>query len=347
MSKSGADIGFLLKKATAFARQHKKMEAEALFLEVLEVDPDNFQAKKGLEALVSLSIPQWHFDMLADENRNFAFQRAIEKFVSNDSNVLDLGTGSSLLALMAARAGAKSVLGCEVNPDIAQVAQKVVVMNGYHDRVNIVGKHSNQIEMGVDFEEKFDVILAEVLDTGGLGEGVLPSLRHATEHLAKPNAIILPSGISLNAVLVEAKRLQKVNPIHEISGFDLSAFQDFSMSDTYKPINLKDEPHEKLSDVFPLRTYDFRNLPAEIPFDNPEVESYKVKCTASGQLQAVAFWFDMHMGDEASYSSGPDGELVHWQQAVYFFEKPIDIKKGQQVDLQALFSDELIRFRLT
>ncbi|MFY0591708.1 50S ribosomal protein L11 methyltransferase [Roseivirga sp.] len=346
MKSSDDEISFLLKKAIALSDLGRKIEAEALYLEVLDLDSDNFHAKNGLETLVSLSIPQWHFDMLADENRNKAFQKAIEEYVNKNSNVLDIGTGSGLLAMMAAKAGAKSVLGCEVNTDIAEVAEKVVAANGYQDRIRIVGRHSDRLKKGADFEEKFDVIIAEVLDTGGLGEGVLPSLRYAINNLAKSNATIIPSGISLKAVLIEAPKLQAVNPIREISGFDLSPFQQFRVSDTYKLINLKREPHKVLSDVFPLRSFDFKKLPKPTEFDAPDIEPLKINCTGEGQLHGVAFWFDMHMGPEDSYSSGPDGELVHWHQAIFFFENPIDVKKGQQINLETLYSDELIRFRL-
>ena len=60
----------------------------------------------------------WHFDMMSDLKRNDAYERALIAAVKPGSIVLDIGTGSGLLAMMAARAGAKHVYACEMNPDV-------------------------------------------------------------------------------------------------------------------------------------------------------------------------------------------------------------------------------------
>ena len=348
MSKaSSQSIQELLSLGTSLAERGKKQEAEEMFMKVLDSEPDNYHAKQGLESLITMKIPQWHFDMLADTERNNAFEKAIYKAVNEKSIVLDIGTGSGLLAMMAARQGAKSVVACEVNPDIAKVADRVVRANGYQNQIQVHAKHSDSLMKGVDFQEKFDVIVSEILDTGGLGEGVLPSLRYALKHFAKPSATVIPAGIALKAKLIEIPRLHKVNPVNDISGFDLSVFNEFNVSDSYNLVNLNQEEHRGLSDVFPLRAYDFYNIPDEVTFEEPEEEPYTITCTADGLLQGVAFWFDLHMNKEDTLSSGPDGELVHWQQAVYYFEKPPVVKKGEKVTIKALYSDSLIRFRLT
>lgn len=348
MSKaSNQSVQKLLSQGNLLAEQGMKLAAEEMYMEVLELEPENYLAKNGLERLITLKIPQWHFDMLADTDRNDAFEKAINKVINEQSSVLDIGTGSGLLSMMAARKGAKSVVACEVNPDIAKVAERVVAANGFKDKIKVFAKHSDALEEGKDFEEKFDVIVSEILDSGGLGEGVLPSLRYANEHFAKSNATIIPAGISMQAKLVEIPRLHKVNPIRNVSGFDLSIFDEFSVSDSYNLVNLNHEAHKGLSNVFPLRAYDFYNIPSPITLDQPEEESYAIACTNDGLLQGVAFWFDLHMDREDTLSSGPEGELVHWQQAIYYFETPLAVKKGENITIKTLYSDSLIRFRLS
>lgn len=340
------DIDLKVALADLLMRKGEKEKAEELYLEVLELDPGNGFAKQGLEKLITLKIPEWHFDMLADPLRNEAFNRAIQRGVQKGDRVLDIGTGSGLLAMMAIRSGAGSVVACEANPDIAKVAEKVIATNGYQNSIKVIAKKSDQIgeeECG----GKFDIIVSEILASGALGEGVVPTLRHASKYLAKSGAKIIPAGISLKARLVEVPRLNKVNPIKDISGFDLSDFDEFRVSDTSNLITIKQEEHTFLSDEFSLRSYDFYNIPdKEVPLEEPEVETYTIECVEKGQLQAVVFWFDLHMDECHSYSSGPEGGLVHWQQAIYYFEDPMEVKKGQQVSLQALYSDCLVRFRL-
>ncbi|MEL7220183.1 MAG: 50S ribosomal protein L11 methyltransferase [Bacteroidota bacterium] len=44
---------------------------------------------------------------------------------------MDIGTGSGLLAMMAARAGAQEVVACEMNPLLAEAASQIVEQNGF------------------------------------------------------------------------------------------------------------------------------------------------------------------------------------------------------------------------
>lgn len=333
--------------AEMFEGEGNTKEAIKVYQHIIKYELSSDGAKHALELIRSKSIPNWHFDMLSDTRRNDAFEKAISKVATEKSRALDIGTGSGLLAMMAARAGAASVLACEENSDLANVAERIVEANGYGDNIRVVNKRSDQLEEGDDFEQKFDLIVSEILDSGGLGEGILSSLRQAKREMGRPDVKIIPAGISLKAHLIEFPERNRVNPIKDISGFDLSIFNEFRVSDTYVPVDLKHEDYLPLSEVFNLRAYDFYNIHAlEIDFDNPEVDSIQVEIRQEGQVQAVAFWFDLHMDEDDSYSTGPGGELDHWLQAVYFFEEPKAVSKGDQVAIKALYSDWMVRFRL-
>lgn len=337
----------LLSLGHLFTEQSKHTEAERVYQHILKVEPDNRNAKHSLEGMLSLKIPKWHFDMLADAKRNDAFEKSINKTVDKKSRVLDIGTGSGLLSMMAARSGAESVLACEVNPEISKVAERIIEANDFKKKITVVNKRSDHMEEGQDYTGRFNVIVSEILDSGGLGEGVLPSLRDAKREMGTTDVKIIPAGISLKAQLIEIPKLHQVNPVKNISGFDLSIFDDFRVSDTYTPVNLGNQDYTVLSDVFALRAYDFYNIhDHEIDFDNPEVDTLEIEAIKDGQIQAIAFWFDLHMDEEDTYSSGPGGELDHWLQAVYFFETPRNVSKGEKTSLKALYSDWMVRFRL-
>ena len=334
--------------AEMFEGEGKNDDAIKVYQHIVAHNPNSESSKHSLERILSKTVPKWHFDMLSDTKRNDAFDKTIKKVVNRKSRVLDIGTGSSLLAMMAARAGAESVVACEVNPGIAKVADRIVEANGYSESIKIVNKRSDQLEEGEDYKNKFDLIVSEILDSGGLGEGVLSSLRQAKREMGTADVKIIPAGISLKAQLIEIPERYRVNPIKDISGFDLSIFNEFSVSDTDVPVDLKSEEYQPLSKVFDLRAYDFYNIhEQEIDFDDPEIDLHQVEICKAGQVQAVAFWFDLHMDEEDTYSSGPAGELNHWLQAVYFFEQPKDVSIGDEISLKALYSDWMVRFRLT
>ncbi len=61
----------------------------------------------------------------------------LERHIESGMKVLDLGTGSGILAISAAKLGASSVLGLDIDPVATKVAAENVVLNGVQDRVKI------------------------------------------------------------------------------------------------------------------------------------------------------------------------------------------------------------------
>ncbi len=73
----------------------------------------------------------WHFNMVNDEPRNAAFARAIAHMVKPGQRVLEIGTGSGLLAMLAARdeqgaPRAAQVITCEANPLLSRLATQII-----------------------------------------------------------------------------------------------------------------------------------------------------------------------------------------------------------------------------
>lgn len=97
----------------------------------LDIDPQNTSARSGLDHTLALVLPQWHNAMLNDTNRNDAFVEAIKAAVTASSTVLDIGTGTGSLAMMASRAEAAKVTGCELVGILAQTASEIVKQNGF------------------------------------------------------------------------------------------------------------------------------------------------------------------------------------------------------------------------
>lgn len=341
------DVQGLMDMAGYLQERYKFAEAEKYFNQVLEKVPNHKEAQKSLRKLRSYKIPGWHFDMLEDTARNDAYQTAIERALKKKPNarVLDIGTGSGLLAMMAARAGASEVIACEMHSELAGVAKEIVKANGYTDKIKVINKKSTDLVKGVDFTEKFDLIVSEILDCGGLGEGVVPTLRHAKKTLMKLGGIMLPAGIKLYGQLIEIPKKYLVNPIKQISGFDLSAFDQFRPLEEYTRVFLKREEHTALTEPFFICQYDFLQLPEMGP-SQEDISRKEVKITVNGNIQAIAFWFDLKMDDEETYSSGPKGEMVHWGQAVYFFGEQKAVNSGDSQSLHVIASESMLKFRL-
>ena len=284
--------------------------------------------------------------MLADQARNDAFQQAIEKAVTPESIVLDIGTGSGLLAMMAARAGAKHVYACEMNKDLAEVAKKVVATNGYADRVTIFHKKSTDLNVGEELPEKADILVSEILDAGLLGEEVLPTFRHAREHLLTPGAKIIPHSAQIYGTLIESAYQKRLNPIRTISGFDLSPFNIFTGTQDYVRVDLKSLPHRVLSETFPIHTISFVDLPRDRSGQNSLRIPIEAKIIESGSIHGLAFWFDLWVDEDIKLSTAMNGEMIHWGQALHMFEEERRTSPGKRVKVNAHITDKYLQFSL-
>lgn len=338
------DVDGLILQGNAYQQSGDTVQAMASYEAVLEKEPKHIGVRRNLAKLLQQKIPGWHFNMLADEARNQAYDNALQKAIRSGDKVLDIGTGSGLLAMMAIRAGASRVDACEMVPELAQTAEKIIAQNHYSSQINVIADKSVNVKIGEQMPEKADLLVSEILDAGLLGEGVLPSVRHAKKQLLKENAIIIPQAATLKGMLVDLPKRKLVNPIKQISGFDLSYFDRFRSPGLYNTIHLKNEIYHSLTDVTALTTIDFQDIPPALS-DN-EAESYSIPLTIkhSGEANAFVFWFDLRVFEDIEVSSSPDGEMKHWGQAVYYFEDVKKVQTGEQLTIQMLRNDMMIQF---
>ncbi len=307
----------------------------------LELDPNNKEARDNLRELNSRAIQHWHFPMLADDTRNDAFDAAIQRLVGPGDRVLDIGTGSGLLAMMAARAGAEHVWAVEMIPELADAAGRIVADNGFSEKITILGRNSMTLDVEEDLDGEVDVIISEILDAGLLGEGVIPTLRHAVANLGRPGAKVLPAAATVTGALMELPERARYSPLGEISRFDLSRMNEFRNPAAYRSVQLNHETHRQLSEPFHVVTFEFADLPTTER--NRRVE---IPITESGTAHAVVFWFDLHLDAETTVSTGPDGALQHWDQALQFFENGPDVTAGDRLPLLIGHTDKRIYFEL-
>lgn len=100
-------------------------------------------------------------ECLLDKKRVTSFEKAISEVVKEGDIVLDCGTGSGILALFAAKAGASKVYAVEIAEDIAEFARKNVEASKYSSQIAVINTDAKNLKLS----EKIDVVTAEMLDT--------------------------------------------------------------------------------------------------------------------------------------------------------------------------------------
>jgi hypothetical protein len=147
-----------------------------------------FRARRLLSSLVS----SYHVPM-NDARRNAAWDKAIRRAIHPYTCALEIGTGGGMLALMAARAGAKKITTCERDPILASVAREIVERNGFADRITIISKASAELLPGEDVEVPADLLFSDIFADDLFGFEPLTALADARRRLTKPDAVVVPA----------------------------------------------------------------------------------------------------------------------------------------------------------
>lgn len=201
-------------------------DARALCLEALVLAPDDAELATLARPLIARNIEPWYFTMMQDEARHALYGQAISQTVRPGSTVLDIGAGSGLFAMMAAKAGA-TVIACERDPVVADAARAVVAANGMTDRVAVVSADALSLRIGVDLPEPADALIWDNLANNLFGAGCAGTLHHACAHLLKPGARVLPGRVEIVTALATDLRPAD-RTMSTAAGFDMRAFNQLS-----------------------------------------------------------------------------------------------------------------------
>lgn len=129
-------------------------------------------------------------ECLLDNKRTSLFKRAIEKVVKPGDLVLDIGTGSGVLSLFAARAGARRVLAFEISKEVSKMTANNVKVNRFSDAVKVM----NQDAMKATLSNSADVVIMEMLDTCLIAEQQAPVINKLiVSGVINDSTIVIPS----------------------------------------------------------------------------------------------------------------------------------------------------------
>jgi tetratricopeptide (TPR) repeat protein len=313
-------------------------EAVVEIKKALAIKPESQLYQRNLRALLSRIIPPWHFAMLADHDRNDAFRRAIEKHCKDAGVVLEIGTGSGLLAMMAAKAGARQVITCEEVPVIAENARRIIEANGYGKVISLYSVRSNHLAVGRELPERADVLIAEILSSEILAEGAMEAMADAKERLLKDNARIIPQAVSICGALVSSPALKELTSVNTVEGFDLSTFNEFAPFLITVPAGTH---YEVVSETF---------LPSNLTMGQRLIAStvdLPVTAGKTATVHGILQWMKVFLDEETILENAPGktGSTDHWGAVFHPFSKPLEVKAGQIVNIRCEIDGTSLKMR--
>lgn len=260
-----------------------------------------------------------HRVLLSDSARTEAYAAALAEAVTPGMSVLDLGTGSGILAMLAARAGAGRVIGVDVDP-IVRLARQVVEANGLGHVVTLLETDSRDLDLGPEI----DLIVTECMGNFFVTDEMQRAVADARRFL-RPGGRFLPSRIDLFLAPVFFPQL------HEIE-FWREEHYGLSFDPMVAPAENQCYVHHVPAEVLigPAVAYDRIEL-HEMRQDLDQRVSLPIERALT--LHGFVGWFDAQLTPSLVLSTSPGAARTHWAQTLFPIP-PVSVRPGDAVDLR-------------
>merc|ERR1711976_786394 len=245
-----------------------------------------------------------HEEMLKDETRTLTYRNSMwhNKHLFKGKTVLDVGCGTGILSMFAAKAGAAKVIGVDMS-SIVDYAKKIVADNNLSDIVTIIRGKVEEIQLPVP---KVDIIISEWMCYCPFYESMLDTVLYARDKWLVEGGLMFPDKATLYLTGIE-DRQYKDDKIHwwdDVYGFNMSSIRKVAISE-------------------------------------PLVDSVDHKCVVTNNclikkidyLHALVTFFTVefsHCHKRIGFSTSPEHQYTHWKQTVFYLDDYITCTKGEE-----------------
>jgi predicted RNA methylase len=240
--------------------------------------------------------------LLGQKSRLNKFKQAIQEVVKEGYFVVDVGTGSGILAILAAKAGASRVIAIDVNPESLDYAKRAAQMNGVEQVIEFIeGNFSGFVP-----ENKADVVICEMLSSMMLIEQQIPASFHSRKNILKPNGVLLPQEVTVYIVPVECMEI----------------WERFQYEDLRFPRVVQTATHDAIRDLAEiqiLENFDLMNLKENVIVD----KTLHFSTVGSGTVHGLVGMFESKLYGDIQLKM-EDG----WKQLFIPLIKPIEVAVG-------------------
>jgi len=273
--------------------------------------------------------------LLADDDRVERFREAIHAVVRPGDVVVDIGSGTGLLAYFACQAGAARVFAIEEGR-VVSLAREIALINRFADRVEFFNDSSFRVEL----PERADVLISETLWNFGLGEGLADVLADARRFL-KPAARIVPEAVELHVAAVQSDRCYSMlyDRPADRHGIDFSPLR-------YYQVNNVQMPHLDADGYLGAPAH-LLTVRADEPSASDIDASATVAVTTAGVLHGVLGWFRARLSPGVWLDNEPPSVKSSWAHAFFPMQNPVGVQPGDEISirLQAAEQGSIWRWR--
>lgn len=266
---------------------------------------------------------EYHRTLIADRVRNQAFHDALARVIQRGTTtVADIGAGTGLIGLMAAKLGAREVLMYEA-AEVAGVAAATIKTNRAR-ACHLMPCHSTEM----DDPPRVDVVVSETLGNYALEENIIATLADAQRRHLKDGGVMIPARIRQLIVPVVSDRIHRELVVWDEVGFDidLSDARKMSLNNAY----VRGLAQSDLLDGgAAAKVWDTVTLGSDTKSNRKGEVSWRLD--APQTVHGFAYWWDADLIDGVTLSTAPDAPRTHWEQLYFPLEAPMTVAAGESV----------------
>jgi type I protein arginine methyltransferase len=270
--------------------------------------------------------------MLKDEVRTRGYMNAIvqNKHLFKDKVVLDVGCGTGILCMFAAKAGAKHVIGVDMSSIIEQ-ARTIVEVNGFKDKITLLKGKMEEVVLPAGIE-KVDIIISEWMGYCLLYESMLDTVLYARDRYLVEGGLIFPDKATMMVTAIEDGdyKDEKIEFWRNVYGFDMSCIREMAL---LEPLVDVVQAEAIVTDHCKLWTVDIQTVKKEdLAFECP----FRLQMRRRDYVHALVAYFDIdfsHAHKPVRFSTGPHAKYTHWKQTVFYLTDPVTAEEGEVVEV--------------
>ncbi|GAB6028597.1 Protein arginine N-methyltransferase 1 [Chamberlinius hualienensis] len=270
-----------------------------------------------------------HEEMLKDEVRTMTYRNAMyhNRHLLKGKIVLDIGCGTGILSMFAAKAGAAKVIGIECS-SIVEHAQKIVKANKLDNIVTILRGKVEEVELP-DNIEKVDIIISEWMGYCLFYESMLETVLYARDKWLCAGGLMFPDRATLFLCAIEDRQYkdEKINWWDNVYGFDMSCIRKVAIGE---PLVDVVDPKQVVTNACLIKEVDLYVVKKE---DLTFTTQFHLVVRRNDYVQALVTFFNIEFTKchkRTGFSTAAEAPYTHWKQTVFYLDDYLTVKKGEE-----------------
>jgi precorrin-6B methylase 2 len=270
-----------------------------------------------------------HREMLRDQVRTRAYQEAIHKAVTPGDTVLDFGSGSGILAMLAVQAGARKVFAVE-RTAVTEVLRELVAANNMADQIEIIEEDMRSAQL----PHRVNVITSEWMGGFGVDENLYHEVVRARDRWLEPGGKLVPATVT--ALMAPA--------FDESTNSTLNFFRSRPYGLDLSPIAMR-TAHEVHNAMHHVTDAFLVAKPQELWRSNAYTDTLEeasgpwsahlaFPVTQSATFSALTAWFSAELHEGTSLTNAPNAPRTHWGRTVMPLAQPLQVAPGMTIEVQ-------------